>query len=143
MMIKKISCIEIPVSDMRKAISFYENVLRLRKTYENPVWTSFDVDGVSFALAVSGTKQTKKSAKICTSCSTCVLRYAAGKIKQDKDAPTATSVIYFEVENLDETYEKLREQGVRFITKPKEQGWGGKTAVMLDPDDNLIVLSEV
>jgi predicted enzyme related to lactoylglutathione lyase len=72
-----------------------------------------------------------------------VLRYAAGKMKLDKETAAATSVIYFEVENLDETHKNLEEQGVRFITKPKEQGWGGRTAVMLDPDNNIIVLSEV
>lgn len=53
-MIKKIGCIEIPVSDMERAVSFYKNVLGLKKAYEHPVWTSFDVEGVSFALAVSG-----------------------------------------------------------------------------------------
>jgi predicted enzyme related to lactoylglutathione lyase len=142
-MIKKIGCLEIPVSDVKKAVSFYENVLGLKKTYEHPVWASFNVGGVTFALAASGTKKSEKGAKVCKSCSLCVLRYAAGKMKLDKEAPTATSVIYFEVENLDETYKNLKEQGVRFITEPKEQGWGGRTAVMLDPDNNIIVLSEV
>jgi len=142
-MIKKIGCIEIPVSDMEGAVSFYENVLGLEKTYGHPVWTSFDVGGVLFALAVSGTKGSEKGAKGCTSCSLCVLKYAAGKMKQDKKAPATFSVIYFGVENLDETYGRLKEQGVTFITKPKEQGWGGRTAVMLDPDSNIIVLSEV
>lgn len=141
-MIKKIGCIEIPVSDMRKAVAFYRSVLGLKKTYEHPVWTSFDVGGVTFALAASGTKKREKGAKVCTSCSLCVLRFAAGKMKLDKEAPTATSVIYFEVENLDEVYRKLREQGVKFVTEPKEQGWGGRTAVMLDPDNNILVLSE-
>jgi predicted enzyme related to lactoylglutathione lyase len=142
MMIKKIGCIEIPVSNMEKAVAFYENVLGLRKTYEHPVWTSFDVGEVSFALALSGTKKSEKNAKVCTSCSLCVLRYAAGKVKLDKETPTATSVIYFQLENLDETHRKLKEQGVKFITEPKEQGWGGRTAIMLDPDNNVLVLSE-
>jgi len=141
-MIKKFGCIEIPVSDMRKAVVFYENVLELEKTYEHPVWTSFDVGGVSFALAASGTKKSEKEAKLCTSCSLCALRFAAGKTKQNKEVHTATSVVYLEVENLDEVYRKLKEQGVKFITEPKEQGWGGRTAVMLDPDNNILVLSE-
>jgi len=51
-MIKKIGCIEIPVADMERAVSFYENVLGLEKTYEHPVWTSFDVGGVMFAREV-------------------------------------------------------------------------------------------
>lgn len=64
-------------------------------------------------------------------------------MKTGKGAPSAASIIYFEVENLDETYRRLKEQGVKFITEPKEQGWSGITAVMLDPDDNMLVLSEV
>jgi len=54
-------------------------------------------------------------------------------MKLDKEAPTALSIIYFEVENLDEMYEKLKDHGVQFISEPKKQGWGGKTAIMLDP----------
>lgn len=141
-MISKFGCIEIPVSDMGRAVAFYENVLGLEKTYEHPVWTSFDVGGVSFALGASGTKKNEKNSKICTSCKLCMLRFAAGRTKQDKEAPTATSVIYLEVENLDETHRKLKEQGVKFLTGPREQGWGGRTAVMLDPDNNILVLSE-
>jgi len=142
-MIKRFGCVEIPVSDMDRAVAFYEGVLGLKKTYAHPVWTSFDVGGVSFAVAASGTKKSEKGGKVCTSCSLCVLRYAAGKMKINREAPSATSVLYFEVENLDEVYKNLNEQGVRFIAEPREQGWGGRTAVMLDPDDNIIVLSGV
>jgi uncharacterized glyoxalase superfamily protein PhnB len=59
-----------------------------------------------------------------------------------REAPTAIFIIYFEVENLDEIYQKLKDQGVQFITKPKKQAWGGKTAIMLDPDKNIIILSQ-
>jgi predicted enzyme related to lactoylglutathione lyase len=143
MMIKKIGCLEIPVSNMERATAFYENVVKLRKTYEHPVWTAFDVGGVTFALAASGTKGGKKGARLCTSCSPCVFRNACGKSKSDKEAPSLTCVIYFQVENLDTAYRRFRERGVEFIAEPKEQGWGGRTAVMLDPDKNIIVLSEV
>jgi hypothetical protein len=36
----------------------------------------------------------------------------------------------------------LTNEAVKFITEPKDQGWGGRTAVMLDPDENIIVLSQ-
>ena len=141
-LIRMIGCIEIPVSNMERAVAFYENVLGLKKVYEHPVWTSFDVGGISFALAASGTKG-EKVEKECRSCSLCVLRYASGLTQQDVGRPTAMAVLYFGVENLDEAYAKLKEQGVKFIAEPKVQGWGGKTAVMLDPDNNIIVLSEI
>lgn len=141
-MISKIGCVEIPASNMKKSIAFYEEILGLKKTYVHPVWTSFDIGGVSFALASSGTKGSGKGEK-CNSCAMCVLRYAAGNVKQDKNVPTVTSVIYFEVENLDESYSKLKAQGVKFVTEPQNQDWGGRTAAMLDPDKNIIVLSQL
>lgn len=141
-MIRKLGCVEIPVSNMQKSTSFYEKILGLKKTYEHPVWTSFDLGGVSFALAAAGTKRSEKGTETCNSCSLCILRYAARKMKQGEDEPSATSVIYLEVDNLDEFYSKLKSQGVKFIAEPKEQGWGGRTAVMLDPDSNIIVLSQ-
>jgi predicted enzyme related to lactoylglutathione lyase len=142
-MIKNIGCVEIPVSNMAAAVAFYEKVLGLKKTYEHPAWTSFNVGGTSFALAASGTKGSVRGTRVCTSCSSCVLRYAVSKMKPNKEAPTAMSVLYFEVENLDESYRKLRDQGVQFVAEPEKQGWGGRTAIMLDPDKNIIVLSQV
>lgn len=64
-------------------------------------------------------------------------------MKKDKEAPAATSFICFEVEDLDETYRHLKDRDVAFVTEPREQGWGGRTAAMLDPNNNIIVLSEV
>jgi len=125
---------------MEESAGFYENVLGLKKTYEHPVWTSFDIEGTSFALAASGTKGGEKGAEICKSCSPCVLRFTASK--RDKEAPTATSVIYLAVENLDSVYRELREKRVEFIAGPREQAWGGRTAVMLDPDKNILVLTQ-
>ena len=141
-MIKGISCIEVPVSDMARSVDFYENVLDLKKTYEHPVWTSFDIGGTSFAVATSGTKGKQDGTEPCRSCHLCVLRFGAGNIKQAKEAPAATSVIYLAVEDLDSTYRRLKEKGVEFIGEPKPQAWGGKTAPMLDPDKNILVLAQ-
>jgi len=139
-MIKRIGCVEIPVSDMEKAVAFYENLLGLRKAYGHPVWTSFDIGGVPFALGASGIKGSKEEAKMCTSCSLCVLRLAGGKLKHD--VPTAISVLYLDVEDLDAVYSRLKDKGVKFVTEPKKQAWGRRTAIMLDPDKNMLVLTE-
>jgi predicted enzyme related to lactoylglutathione lyase len=140
-MIRKINCIELPVSDMEKSITFYEEVLGLEKSYEHPVWTSFEIEGTSLAIAVSGTKGVNKNEEICRSCTPCVLRYAVGKEEHFRQ-PSAISVIYLSVKDLDEKYHELKEKGVKFICEPQEQAWGGRTAVMLDPDLNILVLSE-
>jgi predicted enzyme related to lactoylglutathione lyase len=141
-MIRKVNCIEIPVSDMEKSIAFYEEVLGLEKSYEHPVWTSFDIEGTSLAIAVSGTKGENKDAETCRSCTPCVLRYAAGK-EQQTGKPAAIFVVYLSIEDLDGQYHELKEKGVEFISEPREQAWGGRTAVMLDPDQNILVLSEM
>jgi predicted enzyme related to lactoylglutathione lyase len=73
----------------------------------------------------------------------CVLRYAAVYAKQDKEIPSASSVIYLAVDNIAESYKQLKEQGVKFVAEPMDQGWGGRTAVMLDPDNNILVLAQV
>jgi hypothetical protein len=116
-------------------------VLGLEKSYEHPVWTSFEIEGTSLAIALSGTKGINKDAEICRSCSPCVLRYAASK-EQHLGKPSAMSVIYLSVKDLNEKYHELKEKGVEFICEPREQVWGGRTAVMLDPDLNILVLSE-
>lgn len=140
-MINRINCIEIPVSSMVKSIAFYEEVLGLEKSYEHPIWTSFEISGTSLALAVSGTKDGNKDEEVCRSCSLCVLRYAVSQ-EQQRGKPTTCSVIYLSVKDLEGYYQELVEKGVKFISEPREQTWGGKTAVMLDPDQNILVLSE-
>jgi predicted enzyme related to lactoylglutathione lyase len=140
-MIKKINCVELPVSDMQKSVIFYEEMLGLEKSYEHPVWTSFDVEGTSLAIAVSGTKGQDKDTEICRSCTPCVLRYAAGEGGQT-GKPTTMFVLYLSVEDLDGKYRELKEKGVEFISEPCNQAWGGRTALMLDPDRNVLVLSE-
>lgn len=142
-MIVKIGCIEVPVSDMERAVGFYENVLGLKKNYEHPVWTSFDVGGTNFALARSGTKKGGKARKVCTSCSMCVFRHEARRADPGKGQVSVSSAIYLGVDKLDEFCATLKGKGVRFLAEPKEQSWGGRTAVIQDPDDNLVVLSQL
>ena len=141
-MINRVTCIELPVSDMGEAVAFYEDVLALKKTYQHPLWTSFDIAGTPLALAVSGTKGRGTGAEICKGCSPCVLRFSAGKMRPDPEAPSATSVVYLEVGNLDTAHAELCDRAVQFIAPPKAQGWGGRTAVMLDPDKNILVLTQ-
>jgi len=51
-MIEKANHIILPVSDVKGAVSFYENVLGLKKTIELPNIAFFDVGGVHFGLAL-------------------------------------------------------------------------------------------
>lgn len=104
-MIKRITHITIRVSNLKKSVSFFENVLGLKKKSEYPTYADFDVGGVDLGL-------------------------------EEKGKPH----IYFLVDNVDGAYQSLKEKGVKFVTEPKDQYWGGRTATFLDPDENIFLL---
>jgi catechol 2,3-dioxygenase-like lactoylglutathione lyase family enzyme len=49
-------------------------------------------------------------------------------------------VIYFECDDLDAEYLRLRALGVAFEAPPKDQSWLWREAYLRDPDGNLICL---
>ena len=49
-------------------------------------------------------------------------------------------MINFSVDNINETYFRLVEEGVRFIRNPEKESWGGLVATIEDPDNNIIQL---
>jgi len=49
--------------------------------------------------------------------------------------------LIFEVQDVDTTYNKLKNKGLIFVTKPTDHpAWGLRTAHLRDPDSNLIEL---
>jgi lactoylglutathione lyase len=44
------------------------------------------------------------------------------------------------VPDVDAAYEALKAKGVTFSVAPKRQAWGGRRAMLLDPDANVILL---
>lgn len=115
-LIKRISWLETKVTDMKKAITFYRDILGLKIKNEWQNYVIFDLPGtLTFAMMLGGKKGRKEG------------------------APN----IYLAVENLDEEYEKLKGKGVNFIEPPKKQYWGGYAALFADPDENLFYLVKV
>ena len=111
-MIKRINNITFAVSDLKQAISFYENVLGLKKTAEWTSYVTFDVGGTDLAFEPGGKKGRKE------------------------EAPD----VFMLVDDVDDAYRKLKEKGVKFAAEPKDQYWGGRTAAFLDPDENVFIL---
>ena len=62
-----------------------------------------------------------------------------GKIEHKEGAPD----VFMEVDYVDEVYNNLKEKGVRFVSEPKDQYWGGRTAVFLDPDEYRFILTQM
>jgi predicted enzyme related to lactoylglutathione lyase len=44
------------------------------------------------------------------------------------------------VDDVDETYKNLKDKGVKFLTEPQDQPWGGRDASLVDPDGNILVI---
>jgi len=104
-LIRKIRNITFPVSDLKKAVDYYENILGLKKTGEWGNYAIFDVGGVELALE-----------------------------------PKGRFMVFLLVDDTDEAYRIYREKGVKFVTEPKDQYWGGRTAEFADPDGNKFIL---
>jgi hydroxymethylpyrimidine/phosphomethylpyrimidine kinase len=51
-----------------------------------------------------------------------------------------TTVVYFEIEELDQTVAILKSAGLHFLTDPVDESWGWREARMRDPAGNEICL---
>ncbi len=102
----------IRVSDMDKALKFYNEILGLPIALVAKMFDHAEV-GPEEPLAKIGLHATGKKSKR----------------KRNTGIVLDTDDIYA-------LYEKLRKQGVKFTMKPTEMPWGGIVADFLDPDNN-------
>ena len=120
--LSRIGQIAVPVSDIARAIAFYRDTLGMRFLFQAtpPGLGFFDLDGVRLMLDAPARSQ----------------------------AQHFSSVIYYEVADLEAAFTTLSERGVRFeagphllAKMPDHELW---MAFFRDPDDNLLALmSEV
>jgi len=54
--------------------------------------------------------------------------------------PKAKLEICLLVDDVDEVYQNLRDKGAKFVTEPKDEPWGGRTAAFVDPDGNMFTI---
>jgi len=115
-LIEKVNWLEIKVTDLKKAIGFYRDVLGLKIKNEWSNYVIFDLGRTTtFAIMLGGKKGPKEG------------------------APN----IYLAVKDVDEEYERLKAKGVSFVEAPKKQYWGGYAALFSDPDENLFYLTQI
>jgi len=103
--IRRIPHITIGVSDTKKSVSFYQDVLGIEKIAEWPTYAIFDIAGVELGLE-----------------------------------PKAKTEICLLVDDVDRAYQDLKDKGVKFVTEPRDEPWGGRTATFVDPDGNTLVI---
>ena len=109
-MLNQIGLAVVTVSDINRSLEFYRDLLNFPVKVETPDWVEFDLPGGGLAL------------------------HAGGEVVE-MSARTAGRVGFsVQVEDVNQAYEELREQGIEFIMAPTRQDFGVTMAVFQDPD---------
>lgn len=116
MSFRKISAIVLLVSNVKKSINFYKNILSLPVKRQSKDWTEFFNNGTVLAL---------HPAK-----------------KKDKLKSGSSMLIGFMVNDLDFSVKQLKRKRVKFFKQPKNEPFG-KHTIILDPDGHLISIAEL
>jgi methylmalonyl-CoA/ethylmalonyl-CoA epimerase len=110
--IQKVGQIAVPVKNIERAVNFYQEKLGLPLLFTSNGLAFFDCNGLRLLLSVPETDEFAK----------------------------ASSVIYFQVENIKEAYEDLLSKEVSFIDEPHIVAKMGQTetwmAFFKDSEDN-------
>lgn len=109
------------VSDMKRSVAFYRDVLGLPLRFESPGWTEFATEGATLVLHPSEGSSSEKDDP---------LRVPPGRCRPG-----------FSVPNLDEFHQKMVESNVTCIQLPMEV-FGARVAQYVDPDGLSISLGE-
>jgi len=122
-MILRIWDVTFTVSDLERAVDFYERVLGLPKKYQFSNYAGFDCGGVEIGLAPSALRQAVDGIPV----------------GEREGAPCVDLM----VTDVDEAYRVLRGNGVRFLKEPHDTPWGGRIALFADPDGNVLQLVQI
>ena len=115
-MFKQLDYTMVIVSDMKRSVEFYRDQLGIPLKFESPEWTEFATGTTTLALHGGG-----------------VAREYQDTGDQSKAAGACS--IGFNVEDVDKTYEELKDKGITFVMPPTQrEGEGIKLAVAIDPD---------
>lgn len=115
-MIQKVGQISVPVKDLNRAIDFYQGKLDLPLLFHTDNMAFFECNGLRLLLSLPE--------------------------KEEFDHPS--SIIYFQVTNIKETYERLVNKEVIFIDEPHVVAKMGHTETWMvffkDTEDNTHAL---
>jgi lactoylglutathione lyase len=109
------------VSDMKRSVSFYRDVLGLPLRFESPEWTEFATGGATLALHASDGPNAEK-----------------GNPRQE---PAGRCRPGLSVPDLDEFHKKMIEKRIPCVQQPKEV-FGARIAKYVDPDGLVISVTE-
>jgi lactoylglutathione lyase len=108
------------VSDMRRAVAFYRDVVGLPLKFESPHWTEFATDGATLALHAAD---------------------GPGAAADPHQTPAGRCRPGLSVPDLIAFHQRMTEHNVRCAQEPKET-FGVRIAQYVDPDGLVISVSE-
>lgn len=88
--INGIGQVAVPVKELNRALSFYKDILGLPLLFNTDTMAFFDCDGVRLLLS----------------------------LPEEEQFATASSVLYFTVDDINRSYEKMKDNGVLFLDEP-------------------------
>ena len=119
--INGIGQIAIAITDIKKAVDFYKNILGLKLLFESPPGLAFfDCGGIRLMLTTL----------------------------QGQERDHKTSVIYYKVDDIKNTTKRLKSKGIVFIQEPqfvaKIENYELWIGFIRDQDENLIgIMAEI
>ena len=108
------------ISDMKRSVAFYRDVIGLPLKFESSHWTEFSTEGATLALHWS---------------------HAASTAETPADTPAGRCRPGLCVANLDDFHQRMTANNVPCAQPPKET-FGVRIAQYLDPDGLVISVSE-
>lgn len=110
----------IVTNDIKKMVSFYENVTQQKADWLAPVFAEIVTSGATLAF---GTLET-------------VALFKEGSAEA---AANRSAILEFEVKDVDAEFARLKND-VEIVHEPKLMPWGNKAAQFRDPEGTLISL---
>src|SRR5262249_13765063 len=109
------------VSDMKRSVSFYRDVLGLPLKFESPGWTEFATDGATLALHASAVSNPA--------------------VDDPRQLPAGRCRPGLSVPDLDEFHKRMVARNVPCLQEPKDV-FGARVAQYADPDGLVISVGE-
>lgn len=114
-MFSRIGAVILLVSDMKRSVKFYRDILGMEMKEKSKDWTEFSTRGTVLALHPSRKKRFSKS---------------------------KTMLVGFSVSDFDDVCNGLKKKRVKFYKKPRQEPFG-KHAIIQDPDGHLISIVQM
>jgi catechol 2,3-dioxygenase-like lactoylglutathione lyase family enzyme len=133
MTILGLDTVAVVVSDRRKALRWYRDVLGLPITYIGPLESSIDPN-VQGTIENPGHWIEIGSSRPLTRVHLCEL--------SDHITEPGPTGITFLTDNIQNDYDRLRSMGVRFLYPPRKMDWGEWLCEFADPDGNEFDLKQ-